>query len=44
MKNGLDFEQHLALQRGGTTVLNRLTVRKFGVPVATLEETIRKAD
>ncbi len=44
MKNGLDVEQQLALQRDGRTVLNVLTVRKLGVRVARLTETIRKLD
>lgn len=41
---GLDTEQWLYLQRDGRTALNRMVVRKFGLPVAVLEETIRKAD
>lgn len=44
MKNGLDVNQELALQTGGKVVLNRLTVSKFGIPVATVRETIRKLD
>jgi hypothetical protein len=44
MKGGLQVEQQLALQSDGKTVLNRLEVRKFGVKVATLSETIRKLD
>jgi hypothetical protein len=44
MKGGLDVSQQLALQPGGRTVLNRLSVRKFGIRVATLDETIRKLD
>ena len=44
MKNGLDVEQQLALQRGGRSVLNILVVRKVGLRVATLNETIRKRD
>src|SRR5579875_4011461 len=43
MRHGLNVEQQLALQRDGTTVLNRLVVQKFGVRVATLSETIKKA-
>jgi hypothetical protein len=42
MKGGLDVEQHLAVQSDGRTVLNRLSVRKFGLRVAWLDETIRK--
>lgn len=42
MKAGLEVRQQLALQSGGRTVLNRLSVRKFGLEVAHLDETIRK--
>jgi hypothetical protein len=44
MKNGLKVDQHLALQAGGDTVLNRLNISKFGIRVAHLDETIRKLD
>jgi hypothetical protein len=44
MKNGFHVEQELALQRDGKTVLNRLKVRKLGIRVATVDETIRKLD
>ena len=44
MTNGLQVEQQLALQPDGRTLLNRLDVRKFGVRVAKVEETIRKID
>lgn len=44
MKNGLEVEQQLALQRDPRLVLNRLTVTKFGLRVATLNEQIRKLD
>jgi hypothetical protein len=44
MKGGLDVEQQLALQPGGRTILNQLTVSKLGVRVARLDETIRKLD
>lgn len=44
MKDGLQVEQQLALQGDGRTVLNRLDVKKFGLRVATLTETIRKLD
>lgn len=43
MKGGLEVRQQLALQTDGTTVLNRLSVRKFGLEVAHLDETIRKS-
>ena len=42
MKNGMKVEQWIYLQPGGRTALNRMRVSKFGVPVATIEETIRK--
>jgi hypothetical protein len=42
MKGGLEVRQQLALQSDGRTVLNRLSVRKFGLEVAHLDETIRK--
>lgn len=42
MRHGLIVEQQLAQQGDGTTVLNRLVVRKFGARVATLSETIKK--
>ena len=41
-KSGLAVEQWLYLQTGGRVALNRMVVRKFGVPVATLRETIRR--
>lgn len=44
MKGGLPVEQRLAIQPGGRTVLNQLTVRRFGVQLARLDETIRKLD
>ena len=44
MNNGLQVEQQLALQASGTTLLNRLHVKKFGITIATLEEMIRKLD
>ena len=40
---GLDTEQWLYLQPGGREALNRMVVRKFGIPVASLRETIRKS-
>lgn len=42
MRDGLEVEQQLALQADGKTLLNRLEVRKWGVRVARVEETIRK--
>ena len=43
-RDGFDIEQHLALQPGGRTLLNQLSVRRFGIRVARLDETIRKLD
>lgn len=42
MRGGLDADQWLYLRPGGREVLNRMVVRKLGVPVASLTETIRK--
>lgn len=41
-KGGLRIEQWLYLQPGGQIALNRMIVRKFGVRVAALSETIRR--
>lgn len=42
MKGRLGVEQWIYLQPDGRSALNRMVVRKFGIPVATLHETIRK--
>jgi len=44
MKGGLQAEQWLALQPGGRSAANVLHVRKSGIVVARLDETIRKLD
>ena len=44
MKGGLDADQWLTLAPGGRSAHNQMTVRKFGLSVATVEETIRKLD
>ncbi len=44
LKGGFRAEQFLALQADGRTVLNVMIVRKFGLPVARLDETIRKTE
>ena len=43
-KNGLDAEQWLTLAPGGRSANNVMRVRKFGLTVASLDETIRKLD
>ena len=43
-KGGIAVRQQLALQPGGRTLLNRLSARRFGMPLARLDETIRKLD
>ncbi|GAA4026543.1 hypothetical protein GCM10022281_01420 [Sphingomonas rosea] len=40
---GMRIEQELALQPDGRTILNRLKAYRFGVRLATLDETIVKA-
>ena len=42
MGAGLTMRQQLVLQPGGAVVLNRSTVRLFGVPIAQLAEQIRR--
>ena len=44
MKDGLKAEQVLTIQPGGRSLVNRMTVRKFGLPVARVEEVIAKVD
>ncbi len=44
MRGGLDAEQWLTLAPGGRSARNVMVVSKFGVPVAALEETIRRVD
>ena len=44
MKGGFDVSQVLTLQTGGRSARNVMTVRKFGLPIGKLEETIRKLD
>jgi len=41
-KDGLAFEQWMYLQPDRRTMLNRITVRKWGMVVAKIDETIRK--
>jgi len=44
MKGGLQVEQHIYLQPGGHSALNRMKITKFGITVASLDETITKLD
>ncbi len=44
MKGGLRTSQVLTLQPGGRTMVNHITIRRLGVVVARVEETIRKLD
>ena len=44
MKGGLKAEQVLTIQPGGRSLINRMTVRKFGIPVAHVDEVITKVD
>jgi hypothetical protein len=44
MKGGLGIEQWLTAAPGGQSVHNSMVIRKFGITVAKLEETIRKVD
>jgi len=44
MKGDLEVEQRIYLQPGGCTALNRMRIRKFGVTVGRLDETISKLD
>ncbi|NNM75719.1 DUF3833 family protein [Sphingomonas sp. ID1715] len=44
MKGGMEVRQTLSLDRAGRTAANRMTISKFGVAVAHLNETIRKVD
>lgn len=44
MKGGLKAEQVLTIQPGGRALVNRMTVRKFGIPVARVNEIITKGN
>ncbi|MCY7398381.1 MAG: DUF3833 domain-containing protein [Sphingomonas bacterium] len=44
MKGGLKAEQVLTIQPGGRSMINRMTVRKFGITVAHVNEVITKSD
>jgi len=42
--DGPTVEQHIIFQPDGRTAINRMTFRRFGLSVATMEETIRRVD
>jgi hypothetical protein len=42
--DGPAVEQHIIIQPGGRTATNRMTFRRFGIVIATMEETIRRVD
>lgn len=44
MKEGPSVEQWITIQPGGRTARNRMVFRKFGMKVASVEETIRRVD
>jgi hypothetical protein len=44
LAEGPSVEQRITLQPGGRTALNRMTFRRFGFNVATVEETIRRVE
>lgn len=41
---GGTVDQRITFHPNGRTAENRMTIRRFGVPVATVEETIRRVD
>ena len=44
MKGGLKTEQVMTIQPGGRSLTNRMTMRKFGITVAHVDEVITKGD
>jgi len=44
MKDGLKVRQVLTIQPDGRSIVNRVTVRKLGLPVAHVDEVITKVD
>jgi hypothetical protein len=44
MAEGPSVDQRITLQPGGRTALNRMTFRRFGLRVATVETVIRKVE
>ena len=44
MKGGLKAEQVLTMRTGGGSVVSRMTIKRFGIPVAHIEEVITKLD
>ena len=44
LAEGSNVEQRITFDPGGRTARNRMTLRRFGLTVATVEETIRRLD
>ena len=44
VEGGVSVEQTITLHPGGRTAHNRMTFRRYGLNVATVEETIRRVD
>ena len=44
LKGGLNVEQWMSFDPDGRSATNRITIRKLGFSVASLNETIRKTD
>jgi hypothetical protein len=44
VEGGVSVEQTITAPPGGRTAHNRMTFRRFGLSVATVEETIRRVD
>jgi hypothetical protein len=44
MAEGHSVDQRITLQPGGRTALNRMTFRRFGIRVATVETVVRKVE
>lgn len=42
--DGPAVEQHIAIHPGGRVATNRMTFRRFGIVIATVDETIRRVD
>jgi hypothetical protein len=44
VEGGVSVEQWITLQPGGRTAMNRMTFRRFGVSVATVQEVLRRVE